>query len=192
MRPLKTTRDKIVTVARIVFANLSVYKTTMEDIAKASKIGRRTIYSYFGSKEELYSAVVNTEINSILIKLKAVAKSNFDPKSKLINIFRVRMKAVEELTMRNESLKKDFLSDMNRIENLRPRLDEKETELIELILNEGVETAEFVINKPEKLALVIQRSLKSLELSFIKDSFGQWSADTLDVFTDTIIKGITK
>lgn len=192
MRPLKTTRDKIVAVARIVFANLSVYKTTMEDIAKASKIGRRTIYSYFGSKEELYSAVVNTEINSILIKLKAVAKSNSDPKEKLVNIFRVRMKAVEELTMRNESLKKDFLSDMNRIENLRERLDEKETELIELILNEGVGNAEFIIDKPEKLALVIQRSLKSLELSFIKDSFGQWSTETLDVFTDTIIKGITK
>ncbi|MFB6317787.1 TetR/AcrR family transcriptional regulator [Saccharicrinis sp. FJH54] len=192
MKSLKTTRDKIVSVARIVFANLSVYKTTMEDIAKASKIGRRTIYSYFGSKEELYSEVVNVEINSILVKLKAVTRTKETPDKKLQAIFSTRMKAVEHLSMKNESLRKDFLNNIDRIENLRKNLDIKESELLALILTEGIETGMFVIEAPERLAFVIQRSLKALEVSFIKDAFGDWSWETLHIYYKTILRGIHK
>ncbi|MFB6340278.1 TetR/AcrR family transcriptional regulator [Saccharicrinis sp. FJH62] len=192
MKSLKTTRDKIVSVARIVFANLSVYKTTMEDIAKASKIGRRTIYSYFGSKEELYSEVVNVEINSILVKLKAVTRTQHAPYIKLNEIFIARMKAVEHLSMKNESLRKDFLNNIDRIENLRKNLDIKETELIGNILKEGIETEDFELKDPDRLAFVLQRSLKALEVPFIKDAFGEWSWETLDVYYKTLLKGIHK
>lgn len=192
MKSLKTTRDKIVSVARIVFANLSVYKTTMEDIAKASKIGRRTIYSYFGSKEELYSEVVNVEINSILVKLKAVTKAQYTPDIKLREIFIARMKAVEHLTMNNESLRKDFLNNIDRIESLRKNLDIKESELIGIILNEGIETGDFKLTDKDRLAFVLQRSLKALEVSFIKDSFGKWSWETLNIYYKTLLKGIYK
>ena len=192
MKSLKTTRKKIVSVARIVFANLSVYKTTMEDIAKASKIGRRTIYSYFGSKEELYSEVVNAEINSILLKLKAVTKSKTAADVKLKEIFIARMKAVEHLTMNNESLRRDFLNDKNRIENLRKNLDIKESELLGNILKEGIETGHFKIEDPDRLAIILQYSFKSLEISFIKDSFGTWSKETLNIYYDTILRGIHK
>lgn len=190
MKPLKTTRDKIVSVARIVFANLSVYKTTMEDIAKASKIGRRTIYSYFGSKEELYSVVVNTEINSILVKLRAVTKTDDLPEAKLQKIFAARMKAVEYLSMNNESLRKDFLNNIDRIDSLRKNLDQKETELLALILKEGIAAGTFKIPEPDRLAFIIQCSLKALEVPFIKDEFGMWSKQTLDVYYQTIVKGI--
>ena len=192
MGTLKTTRDKIVSVARIVFANLSVYKTTMEDIAKASKIGRRTIYSYFGSKEELYSEVVNAEINSILVKLKAVTKSKNTPDTKLMEIFIVRMKAVEHLSMNNEALRKDFLNNIDRIENLRKNLDIKEAELIGIILKEGIDTGDFELVDSDRLAFVLQRSLKALEVPFIKDSFGEWSKETLNIYYKTILKGIYK
>ncbi|MFC0875748.1 TetR/AcrR family transcriptional regulator [Saccharicrinis sp. FJH2] len=192
MKSLKTTRDKIVSVARIVFANLSVYKTTMEDIAKASKIGRRTIYSYFGSKEELYSEVVNVEINSILVKLKAVTRTQHAPDIKLNEIFIARMKAVEHLSMNNESLRKDFLNNIDRIENLRKNLDIKETELIGNILKEGIENEDFELKNPDRLAFVLQRSLKAMEVPFIKDAFGEWSWETLDLYYKTLLKGIHK
>lgn len=192
MRPLKTTRDKIISVARIVFANLSVYKTTMEDIAKASKIGRRTIYSYFKSKDELYTEVVNSEVNAILIKLKAVTKTAEPAHKKLIELFITRMKAVEELSMKNVSLRKDFLNNIDRIEGLRKNLDTKETEIIGLILKEGNSNTCFKIDNPESLSFIIQHALKSLEVPFIKDGFGDWSWQTLTIFYQTLLEGIQK
>ena len=45
------TRAKLVDVARQLFAKNGVDDTTMNDIAVASKKGRRTLYTYFKSKE---------------------------------------------------------------------------------------------------------------------------------------------
>ena len=44
------TRAKLVDVARQLFAKNGVDDTTMNDIAVASKKGRRTLYTYFKSK----------------------------------------------------------------------------------------------------------------------------------------------
>ena len=40
------TRDMLVDVARQLFARMGVDNTTMNDIAQASKKGRRTLYTY--------------------------------------------------------------------------------------------------------------------------------------------------
>ena len=48
------TRDMLVDVARQLFARMGVDNTTMNDIAQASKKGRRTLYTYFKSKNEIY------------------------------------------------------------------------------------------------------------------------------------------
>ena len=50
------TKAKLVDVARQLFAKMGVENTTMNDIALASKKGRRTLYTYFKSKEEIYMA----------------------------------------------------------------------------------------------------------------------------------------
>lgn len=41
------TRDKLIEVARQLFAHKGIENTTMNDIASASEKGRRTIYTYF-------------------------------------------------------------------------------------------------------------------------------------------------
>ena len=41
------TREMLVDVARQLFARMGVDNTTMNDIAQASKKGRRTLYTYF-------------------------------------------------------------------------------------------------------------------------------------------------
>ena len=48
------TRAKLVDVARKLFAKNGVNNTTMNDIAVASEKGRRTLYTYFKSKEDIY------------------------------------------------------------------------------------------------------------------------------------------
>ena len=57
------TKAKLVDVARQLFAKMGVENTTMNDIALTSKKGRRTLYTYFKSKDEIYLAVVESELD---------------------------------------------------------------------------------------------------------------------------------
>ena len=63
MTVLKT-KAMLVDVARQLFAKKGVDATTMNDIAMASKKGRRTLYTYFKSKEQIYMAVVESELDA--------------------------------------------------------------------------------------------------------------------------------
>ena len=54
-------RTHIVGVARKIFTRYGFRKTTMEEIAAASRKGKSSIYYYFKSKEEIFRAVVERE-----------------------------------------------------------------------------------------------------------------------------------
>ena len=57
---ISKTRQKIVDVARQLFAKNGLENTTMNDIATASGKGRRTLYTYFKSKEDVLVGVCST------------------------------------------------------------------------------------------------------------------------------------
>jgi AcrR family transcriptional regulator len=48
----------IIEAAERLFLSKGYYDTTMDDIAKASELGKGTLYLYFRNKEEVYSAIV--------------------------------------------------------------------------------------------------------------------------------------
>ena len=66
------TRALLVDVARQLFAKNGLEETTMNDIAVASKKGRRTLYTYFKNKEEIYYAVIESELSLLSEKLMEV------------------------------------------------------------------------------------------------------------------------
>ena len=68
------TRDKLIDIARQLFAHKGIENTTMNDIAIAAEKGRRTIYTYFKNKRDIYNAVVETESDKVLSKLSEIAK----------------------------------------------------------------------------------------------------------------------
>ena len=83
------TRAKLVDVARQLFAKKGVDDTTMNDIAVASKKGRRTLYTYFKSKEDIYMAVVESELEMLSDAMEQVAKKRpSTPDEKIFKIDR--------------------------------------------------------------------------------------------------------
>ena len=192
MNKIKTTRDRIVEVAKGVFSHLSVYKTTMDDIAKASKLGRRTLYTYFSSKEELYSTVVNDEISLITDKLIDVRNSNYLPKRKLVTFFYQHKKSVRDLARNHPAVRDDFLPNPIRLNKIRKDLDQNEIRLLKEILEEGIEQGEFMINDPDLLAVAIQYSIKSFEVIYIKDHFSRYSDRLYANYIRVLLKGISR
>ncbi len=190
MNTSRDTRSKIVNVARKVFAQLSVHRTTMDDIAVASQLGRRTLYTYFKSKEELYEAVVNKEITKIIDKLTSVAESELPPKQKFVKFAYQRKKSLRDLTLGNSAVQDDFITNYNRVELLRSELDEREIALLRRILEEGNEAGVFAVPRPELLSITLQSTFKSLEIRFIKENFSRQCDILLSNFISSLLRGI--
>ena len=82
---MSNTKKMLIEVARQLFAANGKKEVTMNDIAEASKKGRRTLYTYFNNKEDIYKAVIDKELDSILEKLTIVSAQNTEPDVKLTN-----------------------------------------------------------------------------------------------------------
>ena len=93
---ISKTRQKLIDIARQLFAKRGVANTTMNDIAVASGKGRRTLYTYFNSKEEVYSAVIESELERLSDKLDEVAAMKMRPLDKVIELIYTHLSMIRE------------------------------------------------------------------------------------------------
>ncbi|WP_071144800.1 TetR/AcrR family transcriptional regulator [Bacteroides ihuae] len=173
------TRAKLVDVARQLFAKMGVENTTMNDIAIASKKGRRTLYTYFKSKEDIYLAVVESELEILSDMMKQVAEKHVSPDEKIIEMIYTRLEAVKEVVYRNGTLRANFFRDIWKVEKVRKRFDAKEIQLFRAVLQEGKDKGVFVIDSVEMTAIVIHYCVKGIEVPYIRGNVGS----NLDVIT---------
>jgi len=166
------TRDMLVDVARQLFARSGVDNTTMNDIAQASRKGRRTLYTYFKSKNEIYMAVVESELSTLYKTLLNVASKDIPADEKMITFIYTRLDAIKALVFRNGTLKATFFRDIWRVEKVRKNFDIRETEIIEAILNEGVSQGIFQMPDTHTTAVVLHHAFKGLEVPYIRGLMG--------------------
>src|SRR5690606_13992268 len=133
------TRDMLVDVARKLFAVSGKDNITMNDIAYASKKGRRTLYTYFKSKNDIYLAVIDRELTLLMEKLEAVTIITTHPNEMLVYYIITRQYAIKESIKRNGSLRANFFRDIYEVERARQRVDILEIQMIKKILEDGVQ-----------------------------------------------------
>ena len=137
------TKAKLVDVARQLFAKNGVDNTTMNDIAVASKKGRRTLYTYFKCKEEIYMAVVDSELEMLSEALEKVAAENIAPDIKILKLIETHLDTIKIIILRNGTLRAGFFRDIWRVERVRRKFDTSEITLFRQILAEGKEQGIF-------------------------------------------------
>ncbi|KAA6320942.1 HTH-type transcriptional repressor KstR2, partial [termite gut metagenome] len=123
--PKSKTSDKLLDTARRLFARMGVENTTMNDIAVASKKGRRTLYTYFKSKEAIYLAVVESELNVLLDTMKQVIDTEASPDIKIVKIIYTHLDVIKNVVERNGTLRADFFRDIWNVEKVRKEFDTK-------------------------------------------------------------------
>lgn len=170
--PTAKTKAKLVDVARQLFAKTGVENTTMNDIALASKKGRRTLYTYFKSKEDIYMAVVESELDILLETMRRVAEKNSSPDEKILELIYTRLDVVKEVVYRNGTLRAYFFRDIWRVEKVRKRFDEKEVLLFKDVLREGAEKGVFRIDDIDMTAELLHYCVKGIEVPYIRGQIG--------------------
>lgn len=164
------TREKFIEVARQLFARKGVENTTMNDIASASSKGRRTIYTYFKSKTEIFNAVIETETDKILSRLRVILAMPIDPEDKFREYVSARFDAMKEIVGRNGSLRAGFFRDVRKVERAQRLIAAKEVALMSEILEEGIGSGVFRLEDVKKNSIIIIHSLQGLVVPYIRDS----------------------
>ncbi|MDR3118166.1 MAG: TetR/AcrR family transcriptional regulator [Mediterranea sp.] len=166
------TKAKLVDVARQLFARAGVENTTMNDIAVASKKGRRTLYTYFKSKEDIYMAVVESELDMLFDSMSRVLERDTSPEEKILQLIFTHLNAVKEVVYRNGTLRANFFRDIWRVEKVRKNFDSKEIQLFRQILEDGQEAGLFQMDDIALTSEIIHYCLKGIEVPYIRGRIG--------------------
>ena len=167
------TRAKLVDVARQLFAKKGVDDTTMNDIAVASKKGRRTLYTYFKSKEDIYMAVVESELEMLSDAMEQVAKKDITPDEKLLKLIETHLDSIKMVVYRNGTLRAGFFRNIWRVEAVRKNFDAKEIKLFKQVLAEGKDKGIFDIDNVDIIADIVHYCIKGIEVPYIRGQIAE-------------------
>lgn len=188
------TREKLIEVARQLFAYKGIENTTMNDIANASEKGRRTIYTYFKNKKEIYNAVIEQESELSVSKLREINTLNITPVEKLRRFLEVRFDIIKDSNLgQNDPLRRFIMRDIKRVEKIRRLALEKEREILNAIIEEGILFGFFDKNQCENFESLRLMVVQGVDFSYIRDNFLEIGIDKdrlINNIIDFIIKGL--
>lgn len=170
---LKRTRQLLVDVARRLFARNGVENTTMNDIAEASRKGRRTLYTYFKNKEDIYSAVIDGELMRISETFLAVARRPLPPETKIVELIFAHLSLIKEAVGRNGNLRAEFFRNIWQVERVRKKYDRVECDILAKCIADGVEAGDFEVDDIAFTADIIHGCVKGLEVPYIYGRLGE-------------------
>ncbi len=174
---ISKTRQKLVDVARQLFAKNGLENTTMNDIAVASGRGRRTLYTYFKSKEEVYYAVIESELERLSDKMDEVAAKDTRPQDKIIELIYTHLNMIKETVVRNGNLRAEFFRNIWMVEKVRKNFDEDEIDLFRKVYADGKASGEFDIENIDLVADITHYCIKGLEVPYIYGRLGHGMTD---------------
>ena len=185
-------RKKIIVSAGQIFSHNGFKKTTMDEIAKALKMGKSSIYYYFESKEDIFEAVVLFEANVLRNELTTAIKAVESPIDKMRNYVFVRMKSFEKLSNYYNAIFDKNLDHFDFIETIREKYDREELAILRLIIYHGARKKVFNVVNSEYTAMAIQTTLKGLEVPLFWKKKELNIENRLNAILDVLFYGIVK
>ncbi len=175
---MANTRAELIEVARKLFVSQGFDATTMYEIAERSGKGRRTLYTYFRSKTEIFLAVIDTEVSRLIERIEEILPRQIPADEKLKLYIVNRLDQVKESVVRNGTLRAEFFRNVIQLEHARRRLDSRELAILRSILQEGIEQGIFDIDNASVVAVTIHYSLRGLDIPNIRGQFTNLGVST--------------
>jgi AcrR family transcriptional regulator len=157
------TRELILDAAERLIGVLGYSKTTMDDVAKAAGVGKRTIYVHFPSKEEVVLSTIDRIVERLVERLRAHASAPGPAAG------RIRAMLVERVLFRFDSVR-DYSHGLDELfASLRPaylarreRYFASESAVFADVLAAAHATDEFDVPDPRSTAEALLLATNSL------------------------------
>lgn len=92
----KNTKEIIFMAAARLFAQKGYNGVSMREISETTGLSKPTIYYYFGNKEGIYSALVETGLHYQMDLFQEIFNQDIPIKEKIIEVLKLRFKQVRE------------------------------------------------------------------------------------------------
>ena len=190
-------RGEIVEVASKLFQQYGLFKTTMEDIAKAAGKGKSTLYYYFTNKDEVFEAVVTKEISEVqAIVLHAVQEGKSAPEKLRIytatNFTELRKKVILFKMVSGEL--QGNITQIQLMYKMRSKFDSNEVEFLKNILLFGIDSGEFTAIREEDadlLAHTLISAFRGIEVDLFIENQLTGLEQRLDMASGILIRGLS-
>lgn len=156
-------REAVLDAADRLLARYGYQKMTMDDLAKEARIGRRTIYLYFKSKQEIALASIDRVVERLLEQLRQLANSSDTPEKK------IRSMLIERIMFRFDSVQDYYHSFDELFATLRndymarrKHYFEAEAQIFVEVMREGNRKDIFAANDPLATAQTLILATNSL------------------------------
>ncbi|SHM48601.1 transcriptional regulator, TetR family [Chitinophaga jiangningensis] len=191
-------RDIIIQTAQQLFHQSGMGAVTMEEIARVAGMGKSTMYYYFKSKEEIFNAALEVEINDIvLMTIKAISSKDTLPEQLLafamvkyeMSRKRKALYKVTETGMDSETLSKYI--DIKKANHHQYLIKEKT--VMQQLLSGAIHRRELrALNKTEmdQAILIFLSSLRGINREIILHGTDLEPADTIAAFCELFYKGL--
>jgi AcrR family transcriptional regulator len=188
----KDARESIIEAGREIFARYGFKKTTMDDIARAVRKGKSSLYHYFKSKEEVFGAVVEKEAAELKAELLQAIHNQPTPQRKLRAYVLTRIEAFQRFANLYSAFQEEYPESCNFLGEIRDRYDEYELGLYREILQEGVVSGVFEIGDLDLTAYAMVIAAKGLEYHWAMEKNHQLITRSIDSLLEVFFHGIVK
>jgi len=185
-------RRAIIDAATGLFSRFGLEKTTMEDIAKAARKGKSSLYYYFTSKEAVYAEVIRNEIAGLKSTIAAAIAEENDPCSTLRSFVTARLRYLSETAEQYTCIRDEFLRHYEFISALTVEYSDWEIQTLKAIVETGCEQGVFEVRDADTTSRALFFALKGLEYPWAVDLTAEEMERSVGALVDLLLKGIRK
>lgn len=187
----KDVRDIIINAARDIFARFGFKKTTMDDIARAVRKGKSSLYHYFNSKDDVFQAVVEKECLILQEEINRAIDKEDSPLKQMRAYIMTRTNVLKRVANFYNALKDEYFEHYG-FEKVRAKYFQDEVDTIKKILRTGIDKGIFNIKELEITASAMITALKGFEYSWAIESDISENEKNIDNLLDVLFYGIIK
>ena len=185
-------KDKIISAATSLFSRFGLEKTTMEDIAKAAKKGKSSLYYYFKSKEEVFAEVIKKEIAGLKTAIIEAIEKEDDPYNKFRKFVDARLNYLNEKADQYTNVKDEHLKHYEFVENLTADYSKWEISTIKSIVEYGRDKGLFEVTDLDSISQALFFALKGLEYPWAINLTRKEIEKSVEALVDVLLRGISK
>lgn len=186
----KATREKLVSVARELFATQPYGETTIDDIARAAGVTKGGVYHHYADKEQLLVAVQHDVLDNTIAESRAIVAQHLSPREELRALVGMHLRAVtEDRVTLSFSARELRASESSGWLELREKRDQVERFVIDTI-DRGRESGDFRLSGESRLLAYGIFGMCYWSHVWYRPG-GHWTLDDIaDTLTDLALSGL--
>ncbi|HTP25366.1 MAG TPA: TetR/AcrR family transcriptional regulator [Anaeromyxobacteraceae bacterium] len=190
MKSPDETARAIIEAAEELFARYGFKKTSIDDIARAARIGKGSVYLHFASKEELFAQIVKQVSDRILHTLTAAVKRGRAPAEKLRAFLETSVTAVAAIVAEYHLNEETMMELIPMGMSLRQEYLARAHSLLVEVLRDGVSSGAFAVKHPHCLATGIMSCLQGLDATAAQRPHSTETRAGLDQLFSVLLRGL--